>query len=140
MAAIQRTQQSPLSKPSLAQANAHVSDAEEASFWEINCYYEATHIQHWSTSLDEEFEEPLQFHAGTIFCTESVEERPVCLGDDGDAPTSTYVILRALDPRGPDDNSTLRFGFWPGGQSRNEYLKLDEPLLILALAGTGLTP
>ena len=132
--AIQLSQQSPL-----MHSSAGSSDTGPL-FWEIGDYYRSQFTQHWYFSLDEEFEEPLQFDSGTVFCVECVQQRPVCIGDDEDAPTSTYMILRTLDPRDLTGNSTLRFGIWLDGGSavRSDYLKIEEPLVILALAGTGL--
>ena len=108
--------------------------------WQVGCYYQANFRQYWRASLDEEFEEPLEFPPETVFLVERAEERSVVVGDDDDEMTSSYVVFRTLDPRDLSGESTLRFGFWPTGglEIRNGYSLIDEPLVILALAGTGL--
>ena len=112
------------------------------AYWEEHTYYETTFGQHWTHSLDEEFERSVFFPVGSVFVVELLEWRPVYVGGDDDEEHHAYVILKALDPR-VVDGSTLRFGFWAdvdAGREAPAYIQIDEPLVILALAGKGLAP
>lgn len=104
--------------------------------FEAGAYYRSRH-QHFSHSLDEEFEEPLTIYDGTACCCEAVESRSTCIGGESD---HSYVILRFVDPR-DDNNKILRFGFfYSSPELGTTYTKIDEPLVVLALAGAGLAP
>ena len=141
-------QQSPLMHSSAglpSQKPKGAANEGPSSFWVKDNYYTSDGIYHWGHSMDEEFDEPLRFPAGTVFVVDAVEDRPMCLGDDSDDSdviNSIYVILRTLDPRDPTACKTLRLGFWCSGApgSRGGYTLIEEPLVILALAGTGQAP
>lgn len=107
--------------------------------FEVGAYYRRKRVGHWTHSLDEEFENPLALHEGMVCCCESVERRTESLGGFLRDSTGAFVILRYLDPR--DESKILRIGFFQTEPTvGHTYTKIDEPLVVLALAGAGLAP
>jgi len=115
-----------------------MSSSEPLDF-EVGAYYRLRRVEHWTHSLNEEFDEPLALHEGIVGCCESVERRGLLLREDLDEQTGVYVVMRYLDPR--NEAKILRIGFFQTNASLgHQYTKIDEPLVVLALAGAGLAP
>jgi len=80
---------------------------------------------------------------GTYFIlTELTEGKPWVVGDSEElkptALTGDYMRMTCLDPR--DENKTLSFGFWHASQDDQSlnFDKIDNAMMVLAIAGTGL--
>lgn len=83
---------------------------------------------------------------GTYFILiELTEEKPWVVGGSEEelkpipiALTGDYMRMTCLDPR--DENKTLSFGFWHASQDDQSvnFDKIDNAMMVLAIAGTGL--
>ena len=106
--------------------------------WESGAYYRCSFEQYVSSSLDGFFSPPLLLPKGTYFVCEEVNLRPPVM--DGSQDALDYVIVKCLDPRDPSGDTAIRIGMWPGGHryDTSRYEKVINPLLVLALASTGL--
>lgn len=69
---------------------------------------------------------------GKILRMEVNETHPVPVGD--------YMRMICLDPRYPDSEETLSFGWWHGVQEdqSSKFEKVENDMTVLAIAATGL--
>jgi hypothetical protein len=103
-------------------------DWEDQAYYVSNCV-----IKHSETGLE--------MPAGTPFLlAELTEGKPLALGLDEThpVPVADYMCMVCLDPR--DSKKMLSFGYWHGIQDdqSHKYDKVENEMLYLAIAATGL--
>jgi len=95
--------------------------------WEGEAYYISTRdLIHAETGLT--------IPAGSHFLLSELTEGKML----SEVEAGDFMCMTCLDPR--DDNKTLSFGFWHGiqeDQSHN-FAKVDNDMVVLAIAATGL--
>jgi hypothetical protein len=101
-------------------------------------YYRCLFDQHFTTScvLGVEIDSPLCFKSGTIFLC---ERAGLVVNQRGE--TRTYVVLQALHPtQSGCSGRAVRLGFFrdAGTEIHNGYERINNELIVLALAATGL--
>jgi len=124
-----------LSTPGIEPAH----DEAGRSFWREEGYYESECSQWFSRTLDEEFEAPIIIEMGSYWVCESATKD----SEDSDAQRldvrpsydRVYVVLCTLHPV---DRRLLRVGFWARDPT-NEFSRVENEMLVIALATTGLT-
>ena len=109
-------------------------------WWEVGSFYKSTRSLSVEQSLDGEFAPSIFVPKGSYFVCMSAKQRSFVSEDYGgdDSFSSLYVVLHCFDPRAQD--RTVRISFWPT-TSASQYdclQKIKEPLVVLALAATGL--
>jgi hypothetical protein len=77
--------------------------------------------------------------AGTPFLLAELTEGKI-MGDDELVPVGDYMRMICLDPRYPNTEETLSFGWWHGVQEdqSGKFEKVENDMTVLAIAATGL--